>query len=170
MSAGKQRPQVEHGCSREGLASCIRAKLLGSLARLRRLVLEAVDSSPESPWESVAWQAAKSIIARAAASCICRLTGCHVYLLDMHGGEPSEGLGGKDVDLAVECPGTTPSCSPRELEDALEAAAAEILDKAVGGDARRMLKIPNIVEVHSADEFLIKRYVELGPPYSRPLC
>ncbi len=92
--------------------------------------------------------------------------GCRVYVLDMHGGEPSEGLGGKDVDLAVE------GCrlDPAALEELLERLARDMLRRATGRDPYRLLGIPNIIEVHSTREFVVEKYVRLGPPYSVPLC
>ena len=120
----------------------------------------------EPRWKSFSWQRAKRIIARSIAYCICR-NNCTVYLLEMHGGEPSEDMGGKDVDIAIDCISGEEAL---EIEKELEKLLVEKLREKLGVDPYRYLDIPNIVEVHSANEYIIKKHVEAGPPYSIKLC
>lgn len=118
-------------------------------------------------WRSLEWQHVKRHIAEAIAACICDYIGKRVYLTDLHGGEPSEGLGDKDIDLIVECLGPDEALV---LEQLLEARVADILRGALGGDPHQVLGVPNIVELHSSHEFLASRLLRLGAPYVEPLC
>ncbi len=111
----------------------------------------------DPPWTSFEWQKTKYIIARSIASCLCP-RGCKVYLLEMHGGEPSGGLGDKDIDLAVECP--LSQSEVERLEREFEKIVVDFLSGILGGDAKKKLKVPNIVELHSTDEFIIKKHIE----------
>lgn len=127
------------------------------------------DAPPgEPPWRSIGWQRAKRAIAEAVAYCLCSiLDGCRVYLLDLHGGEPSEGLGDKDMDLAVDC---IDPPQAQQLEQELEHLVRRVLEKKLGGDPYSKLQVPNLVEVHSTREYLIERHVSAGPPYSILVC
>jgi len=150
------------------VAACFSSRVAGRIESLRRLLREALEGRilGVEPWETLAWQHAKRILAEAMAGCMCG-EGCTVYLLEMHGGALSEDAGGKDIDLAVECRGEV---DVAELEAALEAAAYRILEKLVGGEPRRVIGVPNIVEVHRVDEYIVKKHLERGGPHSRLLC
>jgi len=92
---------------------------------------------------------------------------CSVYIVDVHGGEPSSGLGGKDIDLIVNC------CSGADLERLeriAEKLVADILESVLGRDPYQVLGVPNIVELHSSSEYLFEKYLESGPPYVFRVC
>ncbi len=152
----------------ERVAACFSRRVASRVEALRRLLREALEGRllGVEPWETLAWQRVKRILAEAMAGCICE-EGCSVYLLEMHGGALSEDAGGKDIDLAVEC---SEAVDVAGLEAALEAAASRVLEWLVGGEPRRLIGIPNIVEVHRADEYIVKKHLERGGPHSRLLC
>ena len=118
-------------------------------------------------WDTPEWQYMKRLIASSVARCLCRL-GCRVYLGDFHGGEPSEGLGGKDIDIIIDC--GVPGGTAKRLEEQIEAVVAGWLRGLLGREPYTALGIPNIVELHTTGEFLFKKYVEKGMPYVMPLC
>ncbi len=144
-----------------GLRNCI-ASRLHTLRPMSFLLGER----PGEAWRSLSWQRLKRMIAYAVASCLCSM-GCKVYLADLHGGEPSEGLGGKDIDLILDC---TSMVDIAALEQLVEGITASWLLEELGRDPYLFLGIPNIVELHDTTEFLFKKYVEAGPPYVFPLC
>jgi hypothetical protein len=146
----------------EALLSCLRSRL-ERLEAAYRLSSVGLPSS----WNSIEWQHMKHLIARAAAPCLCRILGCRLYLSDVHGGEPSEGLGGKDIDLILDCPSEVDT---EAIEEELEQVIYGWLQRLLGGDPYQRLGIPNIVELHTTREFLFKKYVEAGPPYAVRLC
>jgi hypothetical protein len=119
------------------------------------------------PWETLEWQHSKRILAKIISNCICITLNCKVYILDVHGGAPSEGLGGKDIDFIIDCKYKDIASS---LEEIIENIVKGQLRELIGEDPYKYLGIPNIVEFHSVNEFLFKKYVELGPPYAIKLC
>lgn len=121
------------------------------------------------PWETLEWQRSKRILAKIIGNCICNILGCKVYILDVHGGAPSEGVGGKDIDFIIDCKYKDKDIAG-SLEEIIENIVKERLRELIGEDPYRYLGIPNIVEFHSVNEFLFKKYVELGPPYAIKLC
>jgi len=149
----------------------------GDLEKCIDSVLAKLKTLPEPPrdprlegraWESLEWQRLKRLIARSIASCLCRILGCSVYIGDFHGGEPSAGLGGKDIDLVLNCELDEEALAV--LEKLLEAKLAELLRRVFRRDPYSYLGIPNIVELHSTGEYLFKKYVERGMPYVQRLC
>lgn len=118
-------------------------------------------------WDTPEWQYMKRLIASSIARCLCSL-GCRVYLGDFHGGEPSEGLGGKDIDIIIDC--SAPEGAVKRLEEQIEAVVAGWLRSLLGQEPYTALGIPNIVEIHTTNEFLFKKYVDRGTPYVVPLC
>ena len=152
----------------DDLVQCLEKKLAENKNPIERLLKALMNMGIDPPWMSFEWQKTKYLIARSIAYCLCR-HGCRVYLLEMHGGEPSEGIGDKDIDLAVGCP-----LSPEKvegLEKSFEEKVNEFLSSILGGNAREKLKVPNIVELHSISEFLIKKHVEARDQrYAIDLC
>ncbi len=146
------------------LPLCLEERLSNVLGSLDPGVVEALR---REGWRSLEWQRVKHGIAEAIAGCICSVLGRSVYLTDLHGGEPSEGLGDKDIDLVIEC------LSPDEipgLEQQVERLVAEALARVLGGEPRSVLGVPNIVELHSSHEFLASRLLRVGAPYVESLC
>jgi len=156
-AASEEADEGLEGCMRRGLERLEAAHRL-SLPRGRR----------GNAWETFEWQRLKRLIARTAATCLCRYTGCPVYLGDIHGGEPSEGLGGKDADLILGCP--MGAEETRRIEQQLERVTAAWLHGVLGDDPYRFLGVANIVELHTVAEYLFKKYVEAGPPYVVRIC
>ncbi|KSW11804.1 hypothetical protein CF15_03095 [Pyrodictium occultum] len=154
--------------SEKDLESCIAGEL-GRAAKSIAVLLEAARrlTHASTLWETFEWQRAKRIIAQSIASCLCRILGCRVYMTDLHGGEPSTGLGDKDIDLIIDCP---QGPNPSSLEGVAERLAAGMLRSLLGDSPYRVLGVPNIVEVHEASEFLFKKYLERGAPYVARLC
>lgn len=144
-----------------GLRNCIASKLY----KLRP-TSSLLEERPGEAWRSLSWQRLKRVIAHAVASCLCPM-GCKVYLADLHGGEPSEGLGGKDIDLILDCISLVDIAA---LEQLVEGIIASWLLEELGRDPYLFLGIPNIIELHDTTEFLFKKYVEAGPPYVFSLC
>ncbi|ABM79947.1 hypothetical protein [Hyperthermus butylicus] len=151
------------------IVSCVQDRLGKYSSKIAQLLRLLVLGSERPRWDSFEWQQTKRYIGEAIAECICQLAGCSVYRLDMHGGEPSEGLGDKDIDFAISC-STNNMPDVRELEARLEDIVAEHLSGVIGSNIYRFLSVPNIVELHDVNEFLIKKYVEAGPPYVTKLC
>ena len=137
---------------------CLKEKLRDNRNEIEYLLNTLMSMRIDPPWTSFEWQKTKYIIARSIASCLCP-QGCKVYLLEMHGGEPSEGLGDKDIDLAVECPSLSQE-EVENLEKVFEKTVVDFLSGILGGNAKEKLKVPNIVELHSANEFIIKKHIE----------
>jgi hypothetical protein len=159
------------GSTVKDIVDCVLNRISRNGDLLRRLVSSALQECRGEdclPWETGEWQRAKSIIGDSIAECICTIAGCRVYRLEMHGGEPSLGLGDKDADLAVDCDDS--SFDVEALEEMLEKLLSDIVGEIVGGNAYEKLKLPNIVELHTTREFLIKKYVEAGPPYAFRVC
>ncbi len=145
---------------------CDGARLADSrLGRLRCCVAEGlerieagrdvVQALRQHGWDCIEWQYFKNRIARVLADCLSRLLGCRVWLADLHGGEYLVGLGNKDVDLLVECPGVR----LEEVEQVLEEEVASYLSRLLGGDPHAVLGVPNIVELHDAREGWARRIV-----------
>ncbi len=150
--------------------NCIKESLEEAKADIAKLVRQARSQCANDnclPWETLEWQRVKGIIASAVAECICSILGCSVYRLEMHGGEPSLGLGDKDVDLAVDC---RQDINIEDFEADIESLVGEFLGRVIGEDIYKAIRLPNIVELHTTREFLIKRYVEAGPPLAFRLC
>jgi len=137
---------------------CLKEKLENNRKEIGYLLNMLMNMRVDPPWTSFEWQKAKYIIARSIASCLCP-QGCHVYLLEMHGGEPSGGLGDKDIDLAVDCPPLSQE-EVENLEKAFEKIVIDFLSEILGGNAKEKLKVPNVVELHSTSEFIIKKHIE----------
>jgi hypothetical protein len=150
------------------LSTCL-GRGLARLAAAYRLSLP-LPQRPQSGelWDTIEWQRMKRLIARVVALCICSILRCPVYLGDFHGGEPSEGLGGKDVDLVLDC--SIDSKRLSRIEKLIESMVKKWLDRLIGLDSYTALGIPNIIELHSTREYLFKKYVEAGPPYVIRLC
>ena len=151
------------------IVNCIRSKLSEYSDRITHLLMLLAKNSNEFRWSSPEWQQAKHYIGEVIAKCICQLTSCSVYQLDMHGGEPSDGLGDKDIDLAIRCP-SNDALDIQKLETIVEEAVTNYLSGVLSYNIYQFLSVPNIVELHNADEFLIKRYIVAGPPYATRLC
>ncbi|BEP18270.1 hypothetical protein PYJP_16220 [Pyrofollis japonicus] len=141
----------------DDLVGCVINNMKRHDGELRRLLRSLLSSPSEVPWSRLEWQRAKYIIARGIAECFCK-NNCRVYLLEMHGGEPSDGLGDKDIDMAIDCPGEKINID--FIENILEKYVTKYLSGLIGGEVRRELKIPNVVELHTSDEFLIKKHLE----------
>jgi len=118
-------------------------------------------------WRTMEWQRSKRLIARVLSDCICKYTSCHVYFLDIHGGEPSTGLGDKDIDLVLECP---TEINIERIETIAETLVLNILKTILGDNPYRILGVPNIVELHLSNEYLFKKYLKAGPPYAFRIC
>jgi len=155
---------VASGVEGNGFSRCLVERLGAVLGGLGPGVAEALR---REGWRSLEWQRVKRRIAEAIAGCICSLLGRSVYLTDLHGGEPSEGLGDKDIDLVIECLG--PGEAAR-LEQVAEERVAEALARLLGGDPYSVLGVPNIVELHSSHEFLAARLLRAGAPYVENVC
>jgi len=150
------------------LVHCFREGLAEKRAEIERLLRTLMDSRIDPPWASFEWQKIKYIIARCISHCLCQ-HGCKVYLLEMHGGEPSEGIGDKDIDLAIDCPLLQEDIDALEKE--FEKTVLGFLGDILGDDARKVLKVPNIVELHSLNEFIIKKHVRArNQHYAIDLC
>jgi hypothetical protein len=153
------------------IVACIGEGLEEEYSLLRRLIvksLEMQDIENYTPWKTIEWQRAKDIIGRIIANCICKLTGCKVYRLEMHGGEPSPDLGDKDVDLAIECEKYIFNVD--KLEEKVEEKITSFISSIIGDDVHEKLKLSNIVEMHYSNEFLIERYIRSGPPLAFRIC
>jgi len=139
------------------------------LERVRMAVKSTLQRSYGSPplWDTVEWQRSKRLIARAIAFCLCRAAGCKVYIADVHGGEPSAGLGGKDIDLIADCPSTIDLTAVERMAEEL---VATMLENVLASDPYRVLAVPNLVELHTSREYLFEKYLESGPPYVFRLC
>lgn len=154
--------------SNADLMRCLEKKLAEKQAEIEHLLKTLMNTGIDPPWASFEWQKIKYIIARCISSCLCQ-RGCKVYLLEMHGGEPSEGIGDKDIDLAIDCPLGQEDIDA--LENEFEKLVLDFLGSILGDDARRKLKVPNVVELHSVNEFIIKKHVEARDQrYAIDLC
>lgn len=148
---------------------CLYECIAHELERVRIAVKNTMQKSRGPPplWDTMEWQKSKRLIARAIASCLCRTIGCEVYIIDVHGGEPSSGLGGKDIDLVIDCP---PHFNTDSVEETVESLVAAMLEDILADNPYRVLGVPNLVELHTSKEYLFEKYLRSGPPYVFRLC
>ncbi|MEB3787604.1 MAG: hypothetical protein GSR78_02480 [Desulfurococcales archaeon] len=163
---GKGRSGMSSGL--EGDKCCVEAS--GCAMRWARRALEELSKRTridviirdmrESGYRSHSWQMLKRIMSEPIARClkdtgpVCGLN-CieRIYVADLTGGEYSYAgyHGGKDMDIIVYNPCETP-VDARVLEDkieeCLENAIGIVLNEFLGVEPKRILGIPNIVEIH----------------------
>ena len=99
----------------------------------------------------------KREIAEALVPCILEILGCKVeaiYYADLHGAEPAAlgDVGGKDIDFIIKVSKHS-QVEANDIEGALESLVVGELSKMLGEDVRKLVGIPNVVEVHVVRDF-----------------
>ncbi|MEB3861419.1 MAG: hypothetical protein GSR84_04275 [Desulfurococcales archaeon] len=147
------------GCCTE-LSGCVLRNTRIELERLiRRVRLEnLLGDIRENTYKAHSWQLLKRTMATPIARCIRSLAGpcgipCldSIYFSDLTGGEHSyiEGHGGKDLDLILYTPCELDREKVEEsLESCIESAVTLLLSEMLTDDPKKILGIPNIIEVH----------------------
>ncbi len=134
-------------------------RALDELSKRTRIELVIRDMR-EAGYKSHSWQMLKRIMSEPIARClkdtgpVCGLNCIEtIYVADLTGGEYSYAgyHGGKDMDIIVYNPCETP-LDARVLEDRIESclenAIGIVLNEFLGVEPKKILGIPNIVEIH----------------------
>ncbi len=113
-------------------------------------------------YKSHYWQVVKREMADAISDCIIkykescignrRIEG--IYIADLTGGEHSynQGYGGKDLDIIIHVEGCYDKVAKRQFESnveyCIENTISIILNEYFGCDPKKLLDIPNLIEIH----------------------
>ena len=163
---GTDKPQGEilDKCC-ELLSACVnknvRVTLDSLLNRVRiNIMLRDIKSSK---YKSHYWQLLKREAAEAIADCIinlkdfCMSDGIikEIYIADLTGGEHSyiaQGYGGKDLDVIIYVEGLLSRNEKKKIENSIESCIENtiniILNELFSDDPKKLLGVPNLVEIH----------------------
>ncbi len=147
------------GCCTE-LSGCVLRNTRRELEKLihRVRIENLLGDIRDNAYRAHSWQLLKRTMATPISRCIRSIaSSCNIpcldsiYFSDLTGGEHSymEGHGGKDLDLILYTPcDVDRDRLERGLESCIENAVTLLLSEMLTDDPKKMLGIPNIIEVH----------------------
>ncbi len=134
----------------------LRKCLMTHLANLN-LSSNVIEKVRRDGWRTLEWQFLKDKLARVVAQCLKNIYDCNVWYADLHGGEYDVGYGDKDIDIIVDA---CKNVSAEYLENILEKILSDILKAMLYSDPYETLGVPNIIEVHDAQQPIYQKILK----------